>query len=128
MYPLALMSESCLRSDAEVAALKDTYANRADFEYLLEEDSVVLAPSGVGPERVVARLVTRCIEPKQETIEAFRTVQGELSNRFGPRLARKRGDESFGHTTEVPESVRVPGDSNYLGWVNATGREPFCRP
>src|SRR5712692_139983 len=128
MYPLALMSDWCLRSDSEIAALEDTYANRADFEYLLEEDSIVFAPSGVGPQLVVARLVTECISPKPETIEAFRTVQGEASNRFGPRLPRERPDGTFGLTNDVPKSVRVPGETNYLGWVDARPRDPFCRP
>jgi 2-oxoglutarate-Fe(II)-dependent dioxygenase family protein len=128
MYPLALTGEWCLRSDAEIAALEDTYANRADFEHLLEEDSIVIAPSGVGPELVVARLVTGCISPRRETIEAFRTVKGEASNRFGPRLPRERPDGTFGLTNDVPKSVRVPGETNYLGWVDATPREPFCRP
>ena len=60
----------------------------------------------------------------------FRTVSGELSNRSlgTPLMYRERPDRSFGHRTEVPPSIRVPGDSNFLGWFDKTGSELICRP
>ena len=121
-----LINDSELRSDEEIAAMEDTYANENDFELLLDEDCMIF--SSTGSQGVLARLVTGCISPKKEIIEAFRTVEGDLSNRFGPRLPRKRADGSFAHTNVVPASVRFPGASNFIGWYDATPREPFCRP
>ena len=125
MYALAL-HDSELRTDAEVAAMEDTYANESDFARLFDEDCIIFGSTG--PQGVVARLVTGCLSLKRETIDGFRTVEGEASNRFGPRLPRERPDGTFGLTNDVPKSVRVPGETDYIGWVDATPREPFCRP
>jgi hypothetical protein len=127
MYAL-LLTERDLRSQAETDALFGKYANVADFEYLIEEDSIVVAPNA--PQGIAARLVTGCLNTKPDTVELFRTVEGDLSNRgFGvPLQYRERSDKSFGHTKDVPRSLIVPGESNFLGWYDKTPREPFCRP
>jgi hypothetical protein len=128
MYCLAL-SESDLRSAEETARLKGQYANRADYVYgPFDEDCIIFSPTA--PGGIAARLVTECISAPSATVELFRTVKGELSNRgLGvPLMNRERPDGSFGPTKDVPPSIRVPGDSNFLGWYDKTPREPFCRP
>lgn len=123
-----LIPDSKIRSETETAAFKGKLANVADFEYFVDYDCLVLARTGV--RGVVARLVTDCLNTPQETVDALRTVKGNLSNRgLGiPLLNRERSDKTFGNTKDVPKSLIVPGDSNFLGWYDATPREPFCRP
>jgi len=128
MYCLAL-SESDLLSAEETAKLHGQYANQADYVYgPIDEDCIVVSPTA--PGGVAARLVTESQSTPTATVELFRTVKGELSNRgLGvPLMNRERRDGSFGHTKDVPPSIRVSGESNFLGWYDKTGREPFCRP
>lgn len=128
MYCLAL-SDSDLLSEEETAKLHGQYANRADYVYgPFDEDCTIFSPTA--PGGIAARLVTECLNTPTTTVELFRTVKGELSNRgLGvPLMNRERPDGSFSHTKDVPPSIRVSGDSNFLGWYDKTGREPFCRP
>jgi hypothetical protein len=128
VYVLAL-HDSDLLSEVETAKLHGQYANRADYVYgPFDEDCMIVSPTA--PGGIAARLVTQCLNTPSATVELFRTVQGELSNRgLGvPLMHRERPDGSFGHTKDVPPSIRVPGDSNFLGWYDKTPREPSCRP
>jgi hypothetical protein len=127
-YRLAI-HESEILTAAEAAKLHGQYANVADFIHgPFDEDCWILAPNA--PGGVAARLVTECLNPRKPTVEALRTVKGELTNRGlgAPLMYRQRPDGSFGHRTEVPPSIRVPGDSNFLGWFDKTGGELLCRP
>ena len=128
MYRLAL-HESDLLSEAETAKLHGQYANQADYVYgTFDYDCMIVSPTA--PDGIAARLVTQCLNTPSTTIELLRTVKGELSNRGlgAPLMYRERPDKSFGHRTEVPPSVRVPGDSNFLGWWDKTDSEILCRP
>ena len=123
-----LIPDSEIRSEAETVAFKGKLANVADFEHFVDYDCLVLARTGV--RGVVARLVTECLSTQPATVEALRSVRGDLSNRgLGiPLLNRERSDSTFGTTKDVPKSLIVPGDSNFLGWYDKTPREPSCRP
>ena len=123
-----LIPDSDIRSEAETAAFKGKLANVADFEHFVDYDCLVLARTGV--RGVVARLVTDCFSTPPATVEALRSVKGDLTNRgLGiPLMNRERSDSTFGITKDVPKSLIVPGDSNFLGWYDKTPREPFCRP
>src|ERR1700687_3717348 len=121
--------ESELLSEAETAKLCGQYANQADYVYgPFDYDCMIVSPTA--PGGIAARLVTECLTTPTKTVELFRTVKSELSNRgLGvPLMNRERPDGSFGHTKDVPPSIRVPGDSSFLGWYDKTPREPFCRP
>jgi hypothetical protein len=128
MYVLAL-TDSDLLSETETAKLHGQYANQADCkDGPIDEDCLVVSPTS--PGGIAARLVTECLNTPAQTVELFRTVKGELTNRsLGvPLMERERSDGSFSHTKDVPPSIRPPGDSNFLGWYDKTPREPFCRP
>jgi len=124
-----------LRSDAETEALRNTHANRADYEYFVAEDAFV-----IGPEGVIARLVTNCLDANlvKDTAKYFRTVHGDLSNRgsvvgAGSMMIGDRADASFSHTKRVPKSIiqkmreEGKGLSDFLGWEHKSPRFPFCR-
>jgi hypothetical protein len=128
MYRLAL-HETDLLSEAETAKLHGQYANQADYVYgPFDEDCTIVSPTA--PGGIAARLLPRCLNTAPATIELFRTVKGELSNRGlgAPLLYRERPDGTYGHRTEVPRSVRVSGDSNFLGWWDKTDSAILCRP
>jgi hypothetical protein len=123
------LKESDLLSDLETAKLFGKYAKQADYVHgPIDEDCTVTSPRA--PGGIAAKLVTRCLNTPRTTIELFRTVKGNLSNRaLGvPLMYRERADTSFSHTKDVPPSLRVSGDSNILGWYDKTPREPDCRP
>jgi hypothetical protein len=122
------LTERDLLSDLETAKLYGKYANQADYDHgPIDEDCTVTSPRA--PFGIAAQLVTGCLNTPSRTVELLRTVKGDLSNRaLGvPLMYRKRPDASFSHTKDVPPSLRVAGDSNFLGWSDKTGREP-CRP
>jgi hypothetical protein len=128
MYELKLRDQDLL-SEAETKKLHGQYANHADYVHgPFDQDCVVYSPTA--PGGIAAKLVTGCLTTPTSTVELFRTVKGDLSNRaLGlPLMYRERPDRSYGHTKEAPPSVRVAGNSNFLGWYDKTGREPSCRP
>ena len=121
--------DSEIITPAEAAMLHGHYANVADFVHgPFDEDCWIFASNA--PGGIAARLVTECLNTPKKTIESLGTVRGELSNRGlgAPLMYRERPNGSFGHRTEVPPSIRVPGDSNFLGWFDKTGSELLCRP
>ena len=143
MYRLRISSSSC-RSLAEVEALRGTLPNAADYEYLIEEDAIVIEPT----EGVLARLVTSCLGKKLVTDGAklLRTVHGELSNRGSviykrAMMSRERAsDKSLSFTKVVPPSIlQLLRDQNarlgltgpysdFLGYFDKKPpRQPFCR-
>ena len=140
MYRLRITPDMC-RSDAEVEAMRGTLPNRSDYEYLLEEDSCVVEPEGV-----VARLVTNCLTNRvvKESAALLKSVHGELSNRGsviykGALMNRERADGSLSYTKVVPPSLLellrlenarlgLTGPfSDFVGYMDKTPREPFCR-
>jgi hypothetical protein len=128
MYALAL-TEGDLLTEEETARLHGQYANEADYVHgPFDEECTVFAPNG--PHGLAVKLVTNCLSTPQETVEFFRTVNGEITNRgLGvPLMYRERKDGTFGHTKDVPPSLIIPGDSNFLGWSDKTPREDSCRP
>lgn len=126
-----------MRTDAEVAAL-GSYANRAHYEYFIDQDAFVVGPNGV-----IARLVTGCLDPDlvNETAKHFRTVHGEPSNRgsiIGPgaMMYRERAsDGGLAFIKEVPRSIikklrHQNTFTDFLGWMDASTRGdrfPYCR-
>jgi hypothetical protein len=144
VYRLNIRTAWC-RSDAEVEALRGRLANPADYEYLIDEDSIVIEkPMG----EVLARLVTNCLSNKvvTEGAKQFRAVHGDLSNRGsviynGAMMSRERtSDGSLSFSNAVPPSLLqrsrernarlgLTGPySDFLGYFDKTPREPFCRP
>lgn len=136
MYRLLIIPQTC-RTDAEVEALRNTFANLAHYEYPIEEDAIV-----IGPDGIIARLVTNCLEPKlvAKTREHFAKVKGDLSGRgsvvgAGSMMACERKDGTLSHTTAVPLSIvkkmRAQNTySDFLGWMDASkygDRFPECR-
>lgn len=143
MYVLWINRTSC-RSRAELEALRGKLPNVADYEYLIDESAIVIE----SPGEVIARLVTNCL-PKKLVTDAAKllgTVRGRLSARGsiiykGAMMKRERvSDGSLGLTTAVPPSLlqllrdqnarlKLAGPySDFLGYVEKTSREPFCRP
>jgi len=123
------LKESDLLSDSETAKLHGKYASQTDYVHgPIDEDCTVTSPRA--PGGIAAKLVTGCLNTPKRTVELLRTVRGDLSNRAlgAPLMYRKRSDGSFAHTKDVPPSLRVPGDSDFLGWYDKTPREPDCRP
>ncbi len=143
MYTLNISPASC-RSDAEGEALRGKLPNIADYEYLIQEDAIVIEPS----EGVLARLVTNCLDKKLVTDGAklLRTVHGEPSNRGsiiykGAMMNRERkSDGSLSLSKAVPPSILrllrkqnarlglAGPSSDVLGYLDKTPREPVCRP
>jgi hypothetical protein len=136
VYPLLISSQLC-RSDAEVASLRGEFANRAHYDYLIEEDAYV-----VGPDGVIARLVTNCLSQSlvRDTTAQFMHVRGDASGRpsvvgKGAMMNRIRKDGTMGHTMAVPATIikemRAQNTfTDFLGWMDAskTGdRFPECR-
>jgi hypothetical protein len=134
MYCLLIQPEF-ERSDREVAALNNTHANDAHWDEPIEEDAFV-----VGPDGVIARLVTECLSKKlvSDTAEYFRTVRGDLSNAGkivgkGSMMYRERKDHGFGSRLVVPKSIRKSMQArgtfrDHLGWWDKVGRTTVCRP
>ena len=123
------LKESDLLTDLETAKLYGKYANPTDYVHgPIDEDCTVTSPRA--PGGIAAKLVTRCLNTPTRTVELFRTVKGDLSNRaLGiPLMNRQRRDGSFSHTKDVPPSLRVPGDSDFLGWFDKRPRDTSCRP
>lgn len=138
MYRLAITSHSYCRSDEEVAALNNTFANPSHWEYPIEEDAIV-----IGPDGIVARLVTNCLSERliEQTAAHFIKVNGDASAR--PSVVGKdsmmyrirKSDGSMGHTKEVPpeiiEKMRARNTfTDFLGWMDASkmgDRFPECR-
>jgi Oxygenase domain of the 2OGFeDO superfamily len=124
MYRLAIAS-NLLRSDAEVEALRNTHANRAHYEYLVEEDALI-----IGPDGVIARLVTNCLDPNmvREAAKHFRTVHGDGTNRGSiagkdSMMYGERVDGSLSFTKGVPLSIvkkmRERNEfTDFLGWMD----------
>ena len=128
MYELRL-SERDLLSEWETVKLHGQYANQADYVHgPFDEDCVVFSPTA--PGGVAAMQVTGCLATPTRTVELFRTVKGDLTNRaLGvPLMYRERPDKSYSHTKAVPRSILVLGDSDFLGWYDKTPREPTCHP
>lgn len=137
MYCLVIIPQLC-RTDAEVEALRGQFANPAHYEYLIEEDAIV-----IGPDGVIARLVTDCLEERlvANTRGHFAKVKGNLSARpsvvgkgaMMPRL--RETDGSMGHTNEVPAAIikKMRANNTYsdfLGWMDKSkygSRFPECR-
>jgi len=126
MLCLVITPQMC-RSEAELASLRSQLANPAHVEYIIEEDALV-----VGPEGIVARLVTECLSKKlvSETAAHFIKVHGIGSNRgsiYGPgaMMPGIRKDGTLTHTARVPDSVlnamTERGEfTDFLGWVDAS--------
>jgi hypothetical protein len=126
-----------VRSEDEVATMRGNFANRADYEYLIEEDAIV-----IGPDGVIARLVTGCLDEKliKDTAKYFRTVHHVGSNRGSiagrdSMMYRERKDGGLGFTKAIPKSiVKKMQERNeftdFLGWMDASehgDRFPTCR-
>lgn len=124
-------------SDAETEVLRNDFANRSHYEYLVDEDALV-----IGPDGVIARLVTGCLDAGlvRETAKHFRTVHGDLSNRGSvvgkdSMMNRKRSDDTLGFTKAVPLSIiqQMREEnifSDFLGWFDKSqngDRFPYCR-
>jgi hypothetical protein len=138
MFRLAI-SPQLLRSEAELDALHHDFANPAHYEYPIEENAIVIGPDG----RVIARLVTGCLDADlvRKTVEHFRTVHGDASNRggvVGPGAMMNRvrtSDGTLGFTKEVPRSIiqrmqEANTFTDFLGWFDKspTGdRFSYCR-
>jgi hypothetical protein len=141
MYTVRVSSRMC-RSDDEVEAMRGTLPNAYDFEYLIQEDAIVIEPT----DGVLARLVTNCLSKKLVTKSAklLRTVHGDLSNRGsiihkGSMLNRERADGSLSFSKAVHPLILqrlrarnarlgLTGPySDFLGYVDKTQRTPFCR-
>jgi hypothetical protein len=135
MYRLAIAPD-LMRTDAEVKALGG-HANRAHYEYLIDQNAIVVGPTGV-----IARLVTACLAPDlvKRTAEYFRTVHADGGNRGsivgpGALMNRERKDRTLGFTKEVPKSIikkmRERNEAtDFLGWMDASrtgSRFPYCR-
>ena len=126
MLRLAI-SPDLLRSDAETQALCNTHANRADYEYRIAEDALI-----IGPEGVIARLVTNCLDTDmvKEAAKHFRTVHGDGSNRGSiagkdSMMNRFRVDGSLSFTKGVPLSIvkkmRERNEfTDFIGWMDVT--------
>jgi hypothetical protein len=142
MYTIWIRTDMCL-SDEEVEALRGRVPKVSDFEYLIDEDSIVMETPG----KVIARLVTNGIPQKvvTNTSNHLKTVRGDRSARGGvihkdAMMYRERKDGSLGPTTAVPPSVLqflreqnvrlgLTGPySNFLGYFDKTSREDLCRP
>src|SRR5260370_1423944 len=108
MYVRNIRRELC-RSDAKVKAMRGRVPNPTDYEYLIDEDAIVIEkPTG----EVIARLVTNCLSKKvvTEGAKLFRTVHGDLSNRGsviykGSMMYRERTDGSLSLSKAVPPSL-----------------------
>jgi len=114
MYCLAL-SESDLLSAEETARLKGQYANEADYVHgPFDEDCIVFSPTA--PGGIAARLVTECLSTPTETVELFRTVKGELTNRGLGIFMKMWGIKNSGGEG----GIRTPGTgfSPYNGLAN----------
>jgi len=131
-----------MRSDAEIEAMRGQMPNRADYEYLIEEDAHV-----IGPEGDIAKLVPNAVTKKvnDDSAALFREVHGELSNRGsvvyeGSMMHRERPDNSLSFTKIVAPSILqllreqnsrlgLTGPfSDFLGYMDKDPRNPFCRP
>jgi hypothetical protein len=102
MYQLRL-SDCDLLSESETAKLYGQLANQADYVHgPFDEDCVIFSPRA--PGGIAAMLVTGCLNTPARTVELFRTVKGDLSNRaLGvPLMNRERPDGSFSHTHSCP--------------------------
>jgi hypothetical protein len=129
-----IITPQMLRSETETDALRNQFANPAHYEYTVDENAVV-----IGPDGIIARLVTNCLDRElvSETAKYFRTVHGDLSNRgavvgAGSMMYRERADGSLGFTKEVPPSIirkmrKENCFSDYLGWEHKSPRFPYCR-
>ena len=142
MYRLWLRPDLC-RSNAEVEALRGTMPNVADYEYLIDEDAIVMETTG----EVIARLATDCLGETliKDSAKLLGTVHGKLSNRGsviykGAMVNRQRAaDKSMSFTKVVPPSMlQLLRDQNarlglagpysdFLGYFEKTPRKPFCR-
>jgi hypothetical protein len=121
---LMILPHTC-RSDAEVASLRGKFANQAHYEYLIDEGAYVL-----GPEGVIARLVTNCLSESlvANTARFLGQVKGDASGRGsvvgkGAMMPRFRADGSLSNTMAVPPPViakmRARGTySDFLGWMD----------
>lgn len=122
-----VVTPQLVRTEAETEAMRNTHANRADYQYLFEEDALI-----IGPDGIIARLVTECLDPDlvRETAKHFYTVHGDGSNRGSvagahSMMSLERKDGSFGHTKVIPRSiVKAMLDNNeytdFLGWMDAS--------
>jgi hypothetical protein len=129
-----VITPQMLRSELETEALRNQFANAAHYEYTVDEDAVV-----IGPDGIIARLVTNCLDRNlvRETAKYFRTVSGDMSNRgsvvgAGSMMYRERRDGSLGYTKEVPPSIihkmrEANCFSDFLGWEHKSPRFPYCR-
>lgn len=120
-----------MRSDAETEAMRNTFANRSDYDqgYLVDEDALI-----IGPDEVIARLVTGCLDAGlvKETADYLRTVHGDGSNRGSisgkdSMMYRERPDGSFAFTKVVPPSIIKPMRernefTDFVGWMDASKR------
>jgi len=136
MLRLLIIPQTC-RTDAEVEAMRNTFANSAHYDYLVEEDALV-----IGPDGIIARLVTNCLDEKlvANTREHFAKVKGDLTNRGsvlgnGSMMDRERKDGTLSYTKAVPLSIvrklRATNTySDFLGWMDKSkfgDRFPECR-
>jgi hypothetical protein len=125
------------RTDAEVEAMRNTFANLAHYDYLIEEDAIV-----IGPDGIIARLVTNCLDEHlvANTREHFAKVRGDLTNRGsvlgdGSMMDRERKDGTLSYTKAVPLSIvrKMRANNTYsdfLGWMDKSkygDRFPECR-
>jgi hypothetical protein len=136
MLRLLITPQTC-RTDEEVEAMRNTFANPSHFEYLIEEDAIV-----IGPDGIIARLVTNCLDERlvANTREHFTKVKGDLTNRGsvlgdGSMMDRERKDGTLSHTKAVPLSIIRKMQANrtysdFLGWMDKSkfgDRFPECR-
>lgn len=136
MLTLVITPQLC-RSAAEVASLHYDFANPAHYEYLIDEDALV-----IGPDGVIGRLVTNCLDAAlvRDTASHFIKVHGDGSSRGSiagknSMMARERSDGTFGHTTAIPRSIVRQMVANneftdFLGWMDKSkygDRFPECR-
>ena len=123
------LTERDLLSALETAKLYGKYANQADYVHgPIDEDCTVTSPRA--PGGIAAKLVTGRLCTPKRTVELFRTVRGDLSNRAlgAPLMYRKRSDGSFSHWKDVPPLPTRPWRQRFSGWYDKTPRETDCRP
>jgi hypothetical protein len=131
MYNLTLTEEW-----PELAkAAEGQHLSSKDYDLVVDEEITVTGPAGI-----ICVLLRGAIseELRQYSVPYLATVNGDLSNRAavigkGAQLPRIRADNTLSKVKGVPmrllKELRVQGvRSDFLGWMDATPRIPYCHP